>query len=90
MRQDGFGLGAIEAERLVQYGVLHRPAGLYFGSESRTDPNLRAAGINNFDFAVFNTGITERFNVQFRTEIFNLFNRVQFSPPNTTLARISH
>jgi hypothetical protein len=67
-------------------GCFTAPPAFAFGSESRTDPNLRAAGINNFDFAVFkNTGITERFNLQFRTEIFNLFNRVQFSPPNTTL-----
>ena len=59
------------------------PAAFTFGTESRTDPNLRAAGINNFDFALFkNTGVTERFALQFRAEVFNLFNRVQFGAPN--------
>jgi len=31
------------------------------------------------------TSITERFNLDFRTEFFNLFNRVQFADPGTTL-----
>ena len=41
--------------------------------------------MNNFDFALFKrTSISERFNLEFRVESFNLFNRVQFGPPNTT------
>jgi len=56
-----------------------------FGSESRTDPNLRYPGVNNFDFAIFkNTRINERFGLQFRTEFFNIFNRVQFGNPGST------
>ena len=44
-----------------------------FGNESRVDPTLRAAGINNFDFAAFKrTTITERVGLEFRTEFFNL------------------
>jgi hypothetical protein len=31
------------------------------------------------------TPITERFKLEFRGEIFNLFNRVQFGQPNTVL-----
>ena len=43
-------------------------------------------GIANYDFSVFkNTPINERFRLQFRTEIFNLFNRVQFGRPGTAL-----
>jgi hypothetical protein len=62
------------------------PPAFTFGTESRTDPNLRSAGVANWDFAaVKDTTITERFVLQFRAEIFNLFNRVQFSPPNTTV-----
>jgi len=61
------------------------PAAFTFGSESRLDPNLRGAGVNNWDFALFKTTtITERVRVQFRTEIFNLFNRVQFGQPGLT------
>jgi hypothetical protein len=59
-----------------------QPAAYTFGSESRLDPNLRSAGIANWDFALFKTTqITERVGVQFRTEFFNLFNRVQFAQP---------
>jgi hypothetical protein len=61
------------------------PAIYTFGSESRTDPKLRGPGIANWNFALFKrTAITERFNLEFRAEAFNLFNRVQFGPPNTT------
>ena len=56
-----------------------------FGSEARVDPNVRTHGVNNFDFAVFKrTKIGERVGMEFRTEIFNLFNRVQFAGPGNT------
>jgi len=39
-------------------------------------------GINNWDFALLkNTAITERFNLQFRAEFFNIFNHAQFLTP---------
>jgi Carboxypeptidase regulatory-like domain len=56
-----------------------------FGNEARVDPTLRQQGVVNFDFAVFKkTSITERLNVEFRTEFFNLLNHPQFGPPNGT------
>jgi hypothetical protein len=61
------------------------PANFTFGSEPRVDPTLRSDGVNNFDFAVFKRVLFdpyERFGVEFRTEVFNLFNRTQFAPPN--------
>jgi hypothetical protein len=67
-----------------------QPGSFSFGNESRTDPNLRSAGQNNFDFALFKTThITETVNVQFRAEIFNLFNRVQFGPPGIQVGNSS-
>jgi hypothetical protein len=40
-------------------------------------------GINNWDFAVLkNTSLTERFTLQFRAELFNIFNHAQFNTPN--------
>ncbi|MGD0428193.1 MAG: TonB-dependent receptor [Candidatus Acidiferrales bacterium] len=57
-----------------------------FGDESRVDATLRGAGINNWDFALFKTtnfGPENKLGLQFRTEFFNTFNRVQFGPPNT-------
>jgi hypothetical protein len=60
------------------------PTAYTFGNESRTDPDIRGPGINNFDFALFKrTAISERFNLEFRAEAFNIFNRVWFGPPNT-------
>jgi hypothetical protein len=57
-----------------------------FGNLARSLTRVRSHGIANYDFTVFkNTPITERFSLQFRTEIFNAFNRVQFSYPGTAM-----
>jgi hypothetical protein len=57
-----------------------------FGNEPRVDASLRQQGVVNFDFAVFKrTSIMERLNVEFRAEIFDLFNHPQFGSPNGTL-----
>ena len=62
------------------------PPSFTFGNTARALSNLRGPGVNNFDFALFKTTrITERVDLQFRTEVFNLFNRVQFQIPNTTV-----
>lgn len=59
------------------------PGAFTYGTASRTDPHLRGPGINNFDIALSKkTRINERFNLEFRTEFFNAFNRVQFGKPN--------
>ena len=60
--------------------------GYGYGNDSRTEPNIRADGVKNFDFAFFkNTkfGPEERVGLEFRAEFFNGFNRVQFNPPNS-------
>jgi len=57
-----------------------------YGTDSRTEPNIRTDGVKNFDFAVFkNTkfGQDERYGVEFRAEFFNGFNHPQFNPPNS-------
>lgn len=62
------------------------PAPFTFGNSARTMPDARSHGIANYDFTVFkNTAITERVGLQFRTEIFNLFNRVRFGYPGTSI-----
>lgn len=62
------------------------PASFSFGNAARTMPDARGHGVANYDFTAFkNTAITEKVSVQFRTEVFNLFNRVQFSYPGTAL-----
>ena len=46
---------------------------------------LSGPGLEEFDFSVFKNNyirrISENFNVQFRAEIFNLFNHANFAPP---------
>jgi hypothetical protein len=62
------------------------PATFTFGNTSRTLPDIRTHGVNNWDFAVFKkTGITEQVKLEFRAEFFNLFNRVQFGYPGMTM-----
>ena len=54
------------------------------GNAPRTDPDLRAHGVNNWNFAASKTTrVGNRVNLMLRVEAFNLFNRVQFGPPNT-------
>jgi hypothetical protein len=60
------------------------PAAYTFGNASRTDAAVRGPGIANYDFSlVKKTSFRERYSLEFRAEIFNLFNRVQFGRPNT-------
>jgi hypothetical protein len=61
-----------------------QPPAFTFGNESRTDPDLRAHGIANWDFSAFKNfpfGPEGRVVLQFRSEFFNIFNRVQFGFP---------
>src|SRR4051812_675598 len=63
------------------------PALYALGNEARVDPVLRGPGIANYNVSLLKrTPITERFNIEFRTEVYNLFNRVQFGPPNTSVS----
>ena len=61
------------------------------GNERRTDDQLRTQGIANWDAALKKqTAINERVSAEFRAEAFNLFNRVQFSQPNTVCCSSSN
>ena len=67
-----------------------QPAAFTFGDESRNDPSLRAPGVANWDFSAFKSfAITEKANIQFRAEFFNIFNRVQFNYPGQTFGSSS-
>ena len=47
---------------------------------------LTGPGLADVDLSLFkNTSITEKTNLQFRAEFFNILNRSNFSPPNTTV-----
>jgi hypothetical protein len=77
--------GAIQS-RLTQYfntACFTVPPSFQFGTQGRNDPNLRGPGIANYDFAISKrTQITERYSLEFRGVVFNVFNRVQFGMPN--------
>jgi len=61
-----------------------QPGNFAFGNASRTDPKLRDEGIANFDFAISKSfALRENWNLLFRAEFFNLFNRERFGAPNT-------
>ena len=69
-----------------------QPAPYTFGDASRTDPNLRAPGIANWDFSAFKSfpiAPEGRATLQFRAELFNIFNRVQFGYPGQSLGSSS-
>lgn len=55
------------------------------GTYGNSGRNIIAGpGQNNFDIGIFkNIPFKERYNVQFRWEMFNAFNRVWFNNPNT-------
>ena len=74
----------IAGNPVVNAACFAAPGEFSLGNESRLDPTLRAQGINNWDFSVSKlTHLTERASLDFQAEFFNLFNRVQFGPPNT-------
>lgn len=58
-----------------------------FGNSPRSFGFLRADGEKNFDLSLFkNNSFKEgKYNVQFRVEMFNAFNRVRFNTPNTQI-----
>jgi outer membrane receptor protein involved in Fe transport len=60
------------------------PAQFTFGNSARNV--LYGPGRINFDWSVFKDfSFTERWKLQFRTEIFNLFNTPQFDLPNPSI-----
>lgn len=61
-----------------------QPLSFTFGTAPRTFGSLHAESMKNFDWSMIkNTQVTDRATFQFRAEVFNLFNRPQFGPPNT-------
>jgi len=57
------------------------PTDVRFGTVGRN--TMRAPGVVNMDFSLFRTfKLTEKFNLQFRAETFNLTNTPHFNAPN--------
>jgi hypothetical protein len=65
--------------------VFVNPPSWTSGNVGNVLPNVRGPGTFNIDFsAINNFRITERFNLQFRSEFFNVLNHPNFLEPNTT------
>ncbi len=82
----GSGSRAAKVDEWFNTSCFSAPPLWGYGTEARVDSSLRAAGINNWDIALFKTttfGPENKFGIQFRTEFFNTFNRVQFGFPGT-------
>ena len=78
----GTALQRVKAGAWFNTSCFYYPGQYSFGNEARVDPTLYSEGIDNFDFALEKGAhLLERFDLKFRAEVFNLFNRVQFSPP---------
>ena len=61
-----------------------RPAAGTFGNLGRN--SFYGPGLASVDFSVFkNTRITERISLQFRAEVFNIFNRTNYANPGVNL-----
>lgn len=76
-----------DGSKLVQWfnpAAFTTPAPGTFGTLGRNA--LRGPGFADVDFSVFKDfPITERVKAQFRVELFNIFNHVNYAPPSTTV-----
>lgn len=82
------GLGSVDLVDGVQYfnsAAFFRTPQFQFGNVSRTLPDVRNPRQWNWDALIEKRfKLTERFNLDFRSEFFNLTNSVVFSGPSTS------
>jgi hypothetical protein len=74
----------------VCYTSVWIPCQYALGNAPRTSPNLRQPGTDNVTASLFKSfplGFREGARLEFRAEAFNLFNRVQFAAPATTVGQ---
>jgi carboxypeptidase family protein len=72
-------------DRWFDTGAFTTPPQFTYGNTPRTLPDVRGPGFASFDFSLAkNLFFTETIQLQFRSEFFNLFNRVNYNQPDTS------
>jgi hypothetical protein len=67
--------------------AFRNPADFTIGNVPRTLPNTRGPGLFDMSFSVFkNFRLAERTKLEFRAEIFNAVNHVNYANPNTSFS----
>ncbi len=80
-------LGQTPKANWIDLNSFANPAAGSFGTSRRNA--YYGPGFSDVDLSIFkNTKIFERFTVQFRAEMFNVFNRVNFAPPASNGASV--
>ena len=78
-------LGHHTTARWFNTSVFNTPPAFQFGNTPRTFNNVRSDWIRNIDLSLHkNTHLTEKLNLQFRADAFNMDNTPTFQPPNTS------
>lgn len=81
--------GGSRSDRIQQWfnvSAFQAPPALTFGNAPRTLPNLRGPGYLSANLSLQrNFNISDSVRLQFRTEAFNVFNRVNFTTPVAVL-----
>jgi len=73
-------------DRYLNIAAFSQPAPYTFGNAPPRLPNVRTPFYYNEDISLFkNTYITESVYVQFRSEFYNIFNRVVFGGPSASI-----
>lgn len=71
----------------LNINAFQQPGAFTFGNAASVLPNSRGPRNYNEDFGITKrTTFAERFNVEFRFEVFNAFNRVIFANPATNIS----
>ncbi len=92
-RPDATGISAkIDDQKLEDGALWFNPAAFRrapqftFGTVSRNLPDVRIPGFKNFDILIEKRiSFTERYSLDFRTELFNAFNNVVFAGPQANV-----
>lgn len=77
-------IGNWTIDRYFDTAAFAAPAAFTFGNSGRNI--MRGPGVNTWDFsAIKNFNFTDRYRLQWRTDMFNAFNHAQFNPPGNTI-----